>query len=198
MFKLISVSNKTNIEKISKFFIEKGDKILTTGKTHEYLVAKLPEHKEKIIKVSEITKFPEILNGRVKTLHPKIFGGILCEYSNEDHKKEIEENQIPQIDGVIVNLYPFSETIKKYEEDKETSKEKKHKNIIENIDIGGVALIRAAAKNYENIITITNPEDYDFIINNELTPTIKKTFATKAFNHIFLYDKDIKEYFDTI
>ena len=109
MYKLVSVSDKTNIDVICKFFIEKGEKILSTGGTYNFLIEKLPEYCESIIKVSDITEFPEILNGRVKTLHPKIFGGLLCRYDDKDHLNEIDIHNIPKINGVIVNLYPFEQ-----------------------------------------------------------------------------------------
>ena len=148
-YKLVSVSNKKNIEILCSFFIEQGSKILSTGGTYNYLLTRLPEYRDSIIKISDITGFPEILDGRVKTLHPKIFGSLLCKYDNESHLKSLKEHNIPHIDTVIVNLYPFSDAVKTDD----------HDNIIENIDIGGHTLIRAAAKNYKNILTITDPED---------------------------------------
>ena len=174
MYKLVSVSNKHNIEKLCSFFIQNGDKILTTGGTYNYLIDKLPQHKNSIVKVSDITEYPEILNGRVKTLHPKIFGGLLCKYDNDSHNQEVDKHNIPKINGVVVNLYPFSETVKKHKDnldnlnnlDNQVDKEQ-HNDIIENIDIGGVSLIRAAAKNYEHVITITDPEDYKYIMEHE-------------------------------
>ena len=197
MYKLVSVSNKHNIEKLCSFFIGNGDKILTTGGTYNYLLEKLPQHKDSIVKVSDITDYPEILNGRVKTLHPKIFGGLLCKYDNEEHQAEVDTHSIPSINGVVVNLYPFSETVKKYQANKD-KKQEQHSDIIENIDIGGVSLIRAAAKNYEHILTITDPHDYDYIMENEININTKKIFASKAFNHISKYDTNISDYFNEI
>ena len=197
MYKLVSVSDKTNIDVICKFFIEKGEKILSTGGTYNFLREKLPQYCESIIKVSDITEFPEILNGRVKTLHPKIFGGLLCRYDDKDHLNEIDNYNIPKINGVIVNLYPFQETVKKYN-DNLHSNDIINQDIIENIDIGGVTLIRAAAKNYQHILTITNPSDYDYVIDNLTDNNLNKTFAAKAFNHISIYDNAISNYFNDI
>ena len=111
MYKLVSVSDKTNIDVICSHFIEKGDKILTTGGTYTHLLNRLPEYRDSIVKVSDITDFPEILGGRVKTLHPIIFGGLLCKYDDNDHMKEILQHDIPKIDGIIVNLYHFKKTV---------------------------------------------------------------------------------------
>ena len=189
-YKLVSVSNKQNIEILCSFFIEQGNKILTTGGTYNYLLTKLPEYKDSIIKISDITGFPEILDGRVKTLHPKIFGSLLCKYDNESHLKSLTEHNIPHIDTVVVNLYPFSDAVKKGD----------HDNIIENIDIGGHSLIRASAKNYKNILTITDPNDYGAIINNtvnNIVPSFMRNYLSrKAFNHISEYDICISNYYD--
>ena len=200
MYKLVSVSDKTNIEVICSHFIEKGDKILTTGGTYTHLLNRLPEYRDSIVKVSNITDFPEILGGRVKTLHPKIFGGLLCKYDDHDHMKEILQHDIPKINGIIVNLYPFKKTVEKY-----TSKsfDNDAKNdIIENIDIGGVTLIRAAAKNFKHILTVTSPDDYMDVINysndNKLNRDVKQYYATKAFLNILDYDASISDYFNTI
>ena len=167
MYKLVSVSDKTNIEFICKFFIENDEKIISTGGTYNYLIEKLPEYKSSIIKVCEITNFPEILNGRVKTLHPKILGSLLCKYNNNEHINELTKHEIPHINGIVVNLYPFKETIVKHKNNYNA-----HETIIENIDIGGVTLLRAAAKNFEHILTITSSNDYEEVMTNYKEPNI--------------------------
>ena len=133
---LVSVSDKKNIIPFCKELIEKFNyKILSSGGTAKHLIeAKIP-----VIKVADFTNSPEILGGRVKTLHPKIHGGILAIRTNLEHKKDIEDNEIELIDLVVVNLYPFKKTIKK---------ESKLEEAIENIDIGGPSMIRSAAKNH--------------------------------------------------
>ena len=195
MYKLVSVSDKTNIEFICKFFIENNEKIISTGGTYNYLIEKLPEYKSSIIKVSEITNFPEILNGRVKTLHPKILGSLLCKYNNDDHINELTKHVIPHINGIIVNLYPFKETIEKHKNNPNA-----HETIIENIDIGGVTLLRAAAKNYEHILTITSSNDYEEVMTNYKEPNInlRQKLAKNAFKHVLDYDKYIFNYFESL
>ena len=145
---LISVSDKTNIIPFCKDLVEKfGYKILSSGGTAKHLIdAKVP-----VTKVSDFTQSPEILEGRVKTLHPKIHGGILAKRSNEKHQKEIEINKMELIDLVVVNLYPF----KKKVEEKCSWEE-----AIENIDIGGPSMIRSAAKNHADVAVLVDPSQY--------------------------------------
>ena len=105
---LISVSDKTNVEIIASHYIESNYHVLSTGGTYKYLLDRLPEYREKIVKLSDVTGFPEILDGRVKTLHPKIYGSLLCDLGKQKHLDQCVEHQIPNIKVVIVNLYPFS------------------------------------------------------------------------------------------
>jgi phosphoribosylaminoimidazolecarboxamide formyltransferase / IMP cyclohydrolase len=198
MYKLVSVSDKTGLETICGHFLKNGDKILSTGGTYKYLLQKLPDYSGSIIEVSTITGFPEILNGRVKTLHPKIFGSLLCKYDNEDHTQQLEKHVIPHIDTVIVNLYPFSKTIDKYQQQIESHQitDEIHNDVIENIDIGGHTLIRASAKNNQHILTIVDPSDYQDIISNECTLQMRQQYADKAFQHAKEYDIHISHYFN--
>ena len=164
---LISVFDKTNILELSKFLINQNIEIYSSGGTYKFL-------KDNNIKVREISKYtnsPEILDGRVKTLHPKIHGGILAKRNVPKHLKELKKNKITLIDLVIVNLYPFKKTV---------SNKSSFKECIENIDIGGPTLIRAAAKNFEFVTTITDPNDYKKIIVSILDP-IEPNMDSKEF-----------------
>lgn len=179
---LISVSDKTGIIQLAKFLTDNNHRILSTGGTYKYLKNHVPAGQ--IEQISNFTGFPEILGGRVKTIHPKIHGGILARRNNKNDMKELSENNIHKIDAVITNLYPFS---------KEHSLDK----AIELIDIGGHTLIRAAAKNFNDVLVITKPDDYDWIMENydHITPENRRELATKAFKHIAEYDAMIYEYF---
>ena len=164
---LISVFDKTNLDDIAKFLIKKKYTIYSTGGSSKYLKKIHVPH----IQISKYTKQKEILAGRVKTLHPKIFGGILATNSI-DHQKELNREKIINFDLLIINLYPFEETIKK---------NKKKDEIIEMIDIGGHSLIRAAVKNYKKTVMIVQPADYqNFIKKFPNTNTAKKKYAIKA------------------
>jgi phosphoribosylaminoimidazolecarboxamide formyltransferase/IMP cyclohydrolase len=148
---LISVWNKEGVDKLAKGLYELGYKIVSSGGTARFLKEKgIP-----VVEVSEITGFPEILDGRVKTLHPKIHGGILYRNWVEKDKKQIEELGIEPIEVVVVNLYPFEEKRKE---------ELPLKELLEFIDIGGPTLIRAAAKNFPRVSVLTDPKDYDWFI----------------------------------
>ncbi len=178
---LISVFDKTNLDYISKFLIKKKYAIYTTGGSSEYLSKINVPH----IKLSKYTKQKEILGGRVKTLHPKIFGGILATNS-KDHQIELEEEKIVNFDLVIVNLYPFEQTLKNNQKTDE---------IIEMIDIGGHSLIRAAVKNYLKTIIIIDPLDYQNIVKKfPHTDSAKKKYAIKAMNQIAKYDLAISNW----
>jgi phosphoribosylaminoimidazolecarboxamide formyltransferase/IMP cyclohydrolase len=184
---LISVSNKEGIIELAKFLQEKNVKIISSGGTYSLL-------KEKginAIKVSDITGFPEILDGRVKTLHPNIHGGILADNNNENHIAEIEKHDIKKIDLVIVNLYPFEDTVHQTQDEKQ---------IIENIDIGGPAMIRAAAKNFSSTVVLSASNQYeDFIKNFEnLNLEKRKSLAFKAFSRTARYDSLIAKHLDKI
>ena len=150
---LISVSDKTDLIKLGTFLIENSVEILSTGGTAKYLLdAGIP-----VKGVSEHTGFPEIMDGRVKTLHPKIHGGILARRSDSTHLTALDKYDIEPIDMIVVNLYPFQETV---------SSGANFETCIENIDIGGPSLLRAAAKNHESVTVVTNPTDYDDVINS--------------------------------
>ncbi len=187
---LISVSNKSNIIPLAKFLLSHNYQILSSGGTFNTLKQSISS--DLINDISSYTNSPEILDGRVKTLHPKIYGGILAKRENESHLNQLNELDIIPIDLVIVNLYPFKEVISKLDvlED----------DAIENIDIGGHTLIRAAAKNYKDVLVITSPNDYDnFMTNfNWINITVRKEFALKAFKHIMEYDAYISNYFNKI
>ncbi|WP_461829476.1 bifunctional phosphoribosylaminoimidazolecarboxamide formyltransferase/IMP cyclohydrolase [Aquifex sp.] len=183
---VISVYRKEGIEKLAKALEELGYEIISTGGTARYLKEKGIKVKE----VSEITEFPEILEGRVKTLHPKVHGGILFRDWVERDKEEIKKLGIEPIDVVVVNLYPFEEKLKEGLEDKE---------LMEFIDIGGPTLIRAAAKNFFRVLVLVDPEDYDWVIEklkkNNLTLQDRAYLAWKAFSHTAYYDGVISQAF---
>lgn len=187
---LISVSDKTHIIEFAKNLERFGIEILSTGTTAQIL----KEDNVKVKAVSDITKFPEILSGRVKTLHPIIHGGILAVRSNATHMKQLESYNIMPIDLVVVNLYPFEKAISKNFDDIE--------NAIENIDIGGTTLIRAAAKNYQFVAVLVNQQNYFKFIdemkknNGKISLDTRKKLATEAFQHTAFYDNLIFNYFN--
>ena len=178
---LISVFNKDGLEPIAKKLDKLGVKIYSTGGTELFLKKiGIP-----VIKVEDVTGYPSILGGRVKTLHPKIFGGILNRNDNNNDISDLKSYEIPNIDLVIVDLYPFEETVKSNQSEE---------NIIEKIDIGGISLIRAAAKNFKDVMCVSSKDDYsDFlnILNNdkgEINLKYRKNFAFRAFNVSSHYD----------
>jgi phosphoribosylaminoimidazolecarboxamide formyltransferase/IMP cyclohydrolase len=182
---LISVFNKDGIDEIVNLLHKKGVKIISTGGTFEYIkTLGIPA-----ISVESITEFPEILGGRVKTLHPKIFGGIL--FRRESDLNEIKKHQILEIDLVIVDLYPFEESLKQGFSETD---------LIEKIDIGGVSLIRAAAKNFNDVLVVSSKNQYEKLIeilknNAETNLEIRRKFATEAFQKSSNYDNEIFQYF---
>ncbi|WP_025948709.1 bifunctional phosphoribosylaminoimidazolecarboxamide formyltransferase/IMP cyclohydrolase [Geobacillus thermocatenulatus] len=184
---LISVSNKEGIIPFAKQLAELGIDIISTGGTKRAL----EEAGVPVISISDVTGFPEILDGRVKTLHPAIHGGILAVRSDERHQAALEEHGIRPIDLVVVNLYPFQQTIAK---PNVTLAE-----AIENIDIGGPTMVRAAAKNYADVAIVVDPADYPMVIE-ELKTTgsiqakTRQQLAAKAFRHTAAYDAMIAEY----
>lgn len=186
---LISVYSKDGILDIAKELVKDGVEILSTGGTGVFLT----ENGIKIKKVEDITGFPSILGGRVKTLHPAVFGGILARRDNEDDKKDAEKFSILPIDAVITDLYPFEEYVAKGAE---------HQEIIEKIDIGGISLIRAAAKNYNDVVIIPSKEMYDpflQILKEKGAQTELKErefFAAKAFEVSSHYDNAIFDFFN--
>jgi len=186
---LISVSDKTGVVQLSKTLLECGFEILSTGGT-----AKLLRDNGIIVKeVSEITGYPELFDGRVKTLHPSIYGGILAARDNPEHMRQLKERNISEIDIVIVNLYPFRETSRK--------KGVSLKDVIESIDIGGPALLRAAAKNYRSVAVIVDPADYDDAMSEltmagQISAEMRARLAIKAFQHTSDYDYYISDYLE--
>jgi phosphoribosylaminoimidazolecarboxamide formyltransferase/IMP cyclohydrolase len=185
---LISVFDKDGLEPIVNKLNELGVKIYSTGGTESYLrKIGIP-----VFKVEDVTGYPSILGGRVKTLHPKIFGGILNRNENNDDIRDLKNFEIPNIDLVIVDLYPFEKTVKSNESEK---------NIIEKIDIGGISLIRAAAKNFKDVMCVSSKDDYsDFLHlldnNGEINLESRKNFALRAFNVSSHYDTAIFNYFN--
>ena len=184
---LISVSDKTGITEFSKTLIKNGFEIISTGGTSALL------KKEGVVvkDVSDITGFPELMDGRVKTLHPKIHGGLLFLREKADHVKQAENNGIMPIDMVVVNLYPFRETVAKPDVSLGEA--------IENIDIGGPALLRSAAKNYASVTIICDPKDYETVANElntsgAVSEDVRKRLAVKAFRHTADYDSAVDTY----
>lgn len=188
---LISVYNKTGLEEIVSTLKSQKIQIISTGGTKSFINSLGAD----CIDVEEITGFPEILGGRVKTLNPLIFGGILAKRTDEKHITEINEHHIPLIDLVIVDLYPFEETVKSTTDENE---------IIEKIDIGGPSMLRAAAKNFNDVTVISRIEDYktfnNLLItqNGEITLEQRRNFAKQAFDVCTSYDNSISSYFNNI
>ena len=186
---LVSVFNKDGLEPIVKELNNQGVTFYSTGGTEAFL----KELGIPVVAVEDVTSYPSILGGRVKTLHPKIFGGILNRRDNESDVQQIDEFEIPEIDLVIVDLYPFEETL---------ASGGTHEEIIEKIDIGGISLIRAAAKNYKDVVIIpAKAYYYDFlnIISNQNGATTleqRKVFAREAFHISSHYDSKIFDYFN--
>lgn len=185
---LLSVSDKTNITELASTLISLNYRIIATGNTAKLLKNSGME----ITEISSITGFPEIFDGRVKTLHPKIFGGILFRRDNPSDQKEVEKNDINPVDIVCVNLYPFIKTVENPSADLQ--------EIIENIDIGGPSLIRAAAKNYPYVSILTDPSQYNSFIEELKTGCVsdetRKKLAVSAFSHTAHYDTYISNYLE--
>ena len=185
---LISVSDKTGIVEFAQALSQCGVTILSTGGTAK----ELRNAGVDVIEVSDYTGFPEMLDGRVKTLHPKIHAGILAQRDLATHMEVMERMSFSTIDLVVVNLYPFSETISKTSSSLEEA--------IENIDIGGPTMVRAAAKNYKSVAVVTDPEDYSSVLNeiksNNCMVSEENLFhlACKAFSHTAAYDSVISNY----
>lgn len=184
---LISVSNKTGIVEFAKEIEKCGVEIISTGGTYK----KLKEEGVKAIEISDLTGFPECLDGRVKTLHPSVHAGILAMRSNENHMKQLKDLGIDTIDFVVVNLYPFKQTILK---DGVTREE-----AVENIDIGGPTMLRSAAKNYQDVTVITDPTDYEKVLNElkedgQVSKDTKFYLMQKVFEHTSNYDTMICNY----
>lgn len=184
---LISVSDKTNLVPFVKELIALGFEIISTGGTKKMLENEgLP-----VIGISDVTGFPEIMDGRVKTLHPKVHGGLLSIRTNAKHKEEMSTNHIDPIDMVVVNLYPFKQTIEK--EGVEFAE------AIENIDIGGPSMLRSAAKNHQFVTVLCDANDYDTVItelkaHGDTTLETRTRLAAKVFRHTASYDATIAHY----
>ncbi len=186
---LISVSDKSNLESILKILKKNNVKLISSGGTFK----KIKKLKYKCTEVSKYTGFNEILNGRVKTLHPKIHAGILNKRNNKLHQKQLKKNGFENIDLVLVNFYPFEQMLKKT---------KNHKKILENIDIGGPSLVRAAAKNYNDVTVVTSISQYSELINqlqvNNGSTSLKfrEKMSRLAFTETAYYDSLISNYFN--
>lgn len=189
---LVSVSDKAGLVELAKAFNGFGVEIISTGGT----LAALRKAGVQAISVSTFTGAPEILGGRVKTLHPKVYAGILARRGNESDDAELAHHEYKPIDMVVVNLYPFDQTV--------ANPESSEKDIIENIDIGGPTMVRASAKNFEGVAVVTNPSDYPSIIEEMnqndgcLCLATRKSLAGKAFGMTFRYDSSIARYFESV
>ena len=189
---IISVSDKEGISSFAKGLEEFDVEILSTGGTAK----QLRDAGVSVMDISEYTGSPEILDGRVKTLHPKIYGGVLALRDNETHLQQMQDNGMQPIDMIIVNLYPFEEVIKKENVDLMEA--------IENIDIGGPTMLRAAAKNYQYVTLVTHPEDYEDLLkelkknNGSISAETNFKLAVKAFSYVARYDAAISNFLGAI
>ncbi len=185
---VISVSDKKGIADFCRKLVELNVEIISTGGTAKLLKAEGIPCKE----IAEVTGFPECLDGRVKTLHPRVFGGVLAIRSNEEHMKRISELGIDTIDLIVVNLYPFKQTVMKPKVEFE--------ECVENIDIGGPSMLRAAAKNHQDVTVVTDPADYDLVLRQigstgDTSYQTRFYLARKVFEHTAAYDALIAQYF---
>jgi len=187
---LISVFHKDGLEDLLKKLDEEGVKFLSTGGTQEFIESLGYECQ----KVEDVTSYPSILGGRVKTLHPKVFGGILSRRDNESDQAQMQEYDIPFIDLVIVDLYPFEQTV---------ASGASAEDVIEKIDIGGISLIRAGAKNFKDVVIVPSKAEYPVllqILNTNGAQTDiedRKMFAERAFGVSSHYDTAIHSWFTT-
>ncbi len=185
----MSVYHKDGLDELLKALNDCGVKFLSTGGTQAFIESLGYECE----KVETLTTYPSILGGRVKTLHPKVFGGILGRRSNESDREEMNRYEIPEIDLVVVDLYPFEETVRN------TNVEA---DIIEKIDIGGISLIRAAAKNFDDVVIVPSKAEYEPLLKlvkeqgAETTKEQRRWFATKAFEVSSHYDTAIHDWFE--
>ena len=183
---LISVYDKSNLLVLANFLVKNNTQIISTGGTFKYL----KDNGVDAIEISEITKFPEMLDGRVKTLHPNIHGGILAVRDNKSHMETIEKFGINEIDMVVVNLYPFYNEVQR-----DISFEEK----IEFIDIGGPSMLRSAGKSFKDVVPLIDPNDYEIIIkeleeNNDVCFETRKHLSAKVFNNTAAYDAAISNF----
>jgi phosphoribosylaminoimidazolecarboxamide formyltransferase/IMP cyclohydrolase len=189
---LISVSDKSGVVELAKVLADVNVEILSTGGT----ARTLRENEIEIVDVSDYTGFPEMLDGRVKTLHPKIHGGILGQRENPHHVETMGKHGINPIDMVVVNLYPFEATVAKPHCTLEEA--------IENIDIGGPTMIRSAAKNYRDVAVVVDPGDYDDLIrelkenDGQISARTRFQLAKKVFHMTSKYDTAISNYLTTV
>jgi len=184
---LVSVSDKTGVAEFAKALSDMGIEIISTGGTAKSLSAA----RVKVTGISEVTGFPEMMEGRVKTLHPAVHGALLADRSKPDHMRQIAEQGIEPIDLVCVNLYPFAKTIARPGVTLEEA--------IENIDIGGPSMVRSSAKNFASVTIVVDPADYVIVLkeireNGETTYETRARLATKAFTHTAEYDTMISGY----
>ncbi|WP_099362639.1 bifunctional phosphoribosylaminoimidazolecarboxamide formyltransferase/IMP cyclohydrolase [Fredinandcohnia onubensis] len=184
---LVSVSDKQGLVPFVKGLIDNGVEVISTGGTKRTL----EEAGLSVIGISEVTNFPEIMDGRVKTLHPNIHGGLLAVRENEEHVKQLQEHDITPIDLVVVNLYPFQQTIAK--------PDVQFADAIENIDIGGPSMLRSAAKNHKYVTVVVDPQDYDIVLaeiveKGEVAAETKLRLGAKVFRHTAAYDAVIAEF----
>ena len=185
---LVSVFHKDGLDELLKKLNEEGVKFLSTGGTQSFIESLGYECQ----KVEEVTTYPSILGGRVKTLHPKVFGGILGRRDNEGDREQMAQYEIPEIDLVIVDLYPFEQTV---------ASGASEADIIEKIDIGGISLIRAGAKNFNDVVIVPSKAEYAVLLDilnaqrAETTLEQRKAFAEKAFGVSSHYDTAIHNWF---
>jgi phosphoribosylaminoimidazolecarboxamide formyltransferase/IMP cyclohydrolase len=188
---LISVSDKNNLKPVLNILKKYNIKIISSGGTYK----EIRKLKFNCLEVSDFTSSPEVLEGRVKTLHPKIHAGILNKRNNKKHLRDLKNNNFENIDLVVVNFYPFERTL-------ETTKN--HQKIIENIDVGGPTMVRSAAKNYNDVTVITSPEQYDDLISElnkykgSTSLEFREELSRKAFTETAYYDSVISNYFNKI
>ena len=188
---LISVSDKKNLGDLLKVLTKYKIELISSGGTYK----EIKKLKFKCLEVSDYTGSPEILGGRVKTLHPKIHAGILSKRNNKSHTKKLKTNQYDEIDLVIVNFYPFEKTLE------QTTN---HSKIIENIDVGGPTMVRAAAKNYNDVAVITSSNQYETLINEleynkgSTSFEFREKMSLEAFSETAYYDAVISNYFNSI
>ena len=185
---LLSVSDKSGLIEFATALSKHGVALVSTGGTAKAIAAAGLQ----VMDVSELTGFPEMMDGRVKTLHPNVHGGLLAIRDNADHAKSMKDHGIAPIDLLVVNLYPFEATV-----DKGASEE----DCIENIDIGGPAMIRAAAKNHDDVAVLVEPSDYQAVLDElaahqgATTLTLRKRLAAKAYARTAAYDAAISNWF---
>ena len=188
---LVSVFHKDGLDELLKKLNDEGVRFLSTGGTQQFIEGLGYECQ----KVEDLTTYPSILGGRVKTLHPKVFGGILARRDNEGDREQMAQYDIPEIDLVIVDLYPFEQTV---------ASGAQVQDIIEKIDIGGISLIRAAAKNFNDVVIVPSKAEYpvllDILNRNGAQTTIeeRRMFATKAFGVSSHYDTAIHQWFSKL